>query len=88
MDITVKIIYHKKETTATKVKDIDGTFVVKLRGLSIKNDLVYTQLPLNEDDNNFDEKFNDINYKITAMKLHDAGLEKQFFTSTDAPMLG
>ena len=52
--------------TATNVKDIDGTFVVKLRGLNIDNYFFYTQLPLNEDDNNFDEKLNDINYKKTV----------------------
>ena len=47
---------HKKGTTTTKVKDIDGTFVVKLRGLNIENDFFNRKRPLNEDDNNIDEQ--------------------------------
>ena len=37
LDITVKMINHKKGITKTEVKDIDGTFVVKLHGLNIRN---------------------------------------------------
>ena len=38
LDITVNIINYKKGMTTTEVKDIDGTFVVKLRSLNIEND--------------------------------------------------
>ena len=62
----------------TEVKNFAGTFVVKLRGLKTKIILKNKQLPLNENDNNFDEKLNDINYKITVMKLHDAGWKNSF----------
>ena len=47
----------------------------------------YTQLPLNEDDNNFDEQLNDINYKRTIRKSHDAGWENSYFISADVAML-
>ena len=41
--------------TKTEVKDVDGTFFEKLRGLNIENDFLNKQLPLNEDENNFDK---------------------------------
>ena len=63
----------------TELKDIDGTFFGKLHGLNIEKNYFNTQLPLNEDDNNFDKKLNDINYKRTVRKLHYTGLGKQFF---------
>ena len=44
----------KQGITTTDVSDIDGTFVVKLRGLNFENIFKNTRLPLNEDDNNFD----------------------------------
>ena len=47
--------------TTIEVKDIDATFVVKLRGLNIKNNFLNIKLPLNEDYNNFDEQLNGIN---------------------------
>ena len=37
-----------------------------------------TQLPLNEDDNNFDEQLNEINNKRTVRKLHDASWKHSF----------
>ena len=49
---------------------------MKLRGLKIENYYLNTELPLNEDDNNFEEKLNDINYKRNIMKIHDVGSEK------------
>ena len=58
--------------TTNEVKDVVRIFVVKLRGLNIENKIFNTQLPLNVNDNNFDAKLNDINYKRTVMKLHDA----------------
>ena len=48
----------------------------------------YTQLPLNENKNNYGGKLNDINYKRTVRKLHYTGMEKQFSTSADLYMLG
>ena len=56
--------------------------------MNIENDFLNTQSPLNEDDNSFDGKLKDINYKRTVRKLHYAGLEKQFFTFADVSMLG
>ena len=79
LDLTVKMRNQKKGMTKTEVKDINGTFVVKLRGLNLGNKYFNTLLPLNEDDNNFYEQLNDIHYKRTARKLHDAGLEKKLF---------
>ena len=59
--------------TTTEVQNVDGDFVVHLRGLNIENDFFNTQLTLNEDETNFYEKLYDIHYKKTVMKLHDAG---------------
>ena len=50
--------------------------------------MFYTQLTLNEDDNNFDEQLNVINYKRKVRKLHDAGWKENYFTSADVSMLG
>ena len=47
-----------------------------------------TQLPLNEDDNYFDEKLNDINYNRTIRKLHDASWKNSYLPSSDVSMLG
>ena len=73
--------------TKTELNDIGGIFVVKLRGLNIEN-ILNTKLPLNEYDNNFDEQYNDINYKRTVRDLHDAGLKNSYFTSVDVSILG
>ena len=48
----------------------------------------YTQVTLNEDGNNFDEKSNDINFKRTIRKLQDAGWKNSYLTSADVYMLG
>ena len=61
-DITIKIRNQNKGMTTTEVNDVYGTFFVKLCDLNIEK-IFNTQLPLNEDKNNFDEKLNDINYK-------------------------
>ena len=45
------------------------------------------QLPLNENENNVDGKWNDINYNRTVMKLHDAGWENSFSNSADFSMI-
>ena len=37
LDITIKIRNQKKEIKNTEVKDVVGTFVIKLRGLNIEN---------------------------------------------------
>ena len=42
---------------------------------------------MNERENNFDENFNDNNYKKTFMKLHDDDWRNIFFTSADVDML-
>ena len=47
----------------------------------------YTQLPLNKDDNNFEEQYNDIIYRETVKNLHDAGFKNSYFTSADMSML-
>ena len=65
--------------TTNEVKDVVRIFVVKLRGLNIENKIFNTQLPLNVNDNNFDAKLNDINYKRTVMKLHDADCKNGSF---------
>ena len=86
-DITDSLINQKHVLAITYVRDIDGTFVVKLCGLKIDNHFFNTKLSLNEDDNNFEEQFNDISYKITIRKIHDVGLKKIYFTSDDVSML-
>ena len=88
LDITVILKNMKKVTTTTDVRDIDGTFVVKLHDLNITNYFQNTKLPLNEDENNFDEQLNDINYKRTVRKLHDAGSENSYLTSADFSIIG
>ena len=68
----------KKEMTTTEVKYIDGTFVVKVRGLNIDNYFLNRQLPLNEDGNILYGQLDVINYKRTVRKLHDAGWKNSF----------
>ena len=41
--------------TKIEVKDVVGTFVVKLRGNNTENNFLNTQLSLNENDNNLME---------------------------------
>ena len=62
--------------TTTEVKDTVGNFIVKLRGLKTNMIVKNKQLPLNENDNDFDEKLNDINHNRIVMKLHDVGWRK------------
>ena len=46
------------------------------------------QLPLNDNENNFDEKFNNNNYEETVRKLHDCGWENGYLTFADVAMFG
>ena len=46
--------YQKQGFTTSYVRDIEGTFVVKLLVHNIDSQIFYTQLPLDEDDNNFE----------------------------------
>ena len=62
LDITDSVRNQKQGLTTSDVRDMEGNFVVKLRGQNINTHFFYTKLPLNEDDNNFEEQFNDINY--------------------------
>ena len=73
LDITYSLRHQKQGLTTSDVRDTEGTFFVKLRGQNIENYFSYTQLPLNEDDNNIEEKFNYINYNKTVKTLHGAG---------------
>ena len=86
--ITDSVRHQKQVLTTSDVSDIEGTFVVKLRGWNIENYFFYTQSPLNEDDDNFEEKMNDINYRNTVKKLHDAGWKNSYFTSDDVYVIG
>ena len=47
-----------------------------------------TKLPLNKNDNSFDEQFNDINYQIMVRNIHDAGYKYNYFNYADVFMLG
>ena len=52
---TTEILRNQKQLlTTTYVRDIDGHFVVKLGGMKIDGHFLNTELPLNEDDNNFE----------------------------------
>ena len=48
----------------------------KLRDVKTGEHFFYKQLPLNENKNIFDRKFNNNIYKIRVRKLHDSGWEK------------
>ena len=61
---------------------------MKLRGLKIEKYFFYTQLPLNDDDTNFEEQVNDIDYNKTVNKLHVDGWGNSYFTSAYVYMLG
>ena len=52
--ITYSVRHHKHGLKSSDVRYIKGIFVVKLRGQNIDNYFLYTQLPMNEDDNNFE----------------------------------
>ena len=83
------IMRHQKQVLTTSYKkNIEGTVFVKLLGLNIENFFFYTQLPLNEDDTNFEEQVSDINYKNNNNKLHVAGWENSYFTYAYVSMLG
>ena len=50
--ITDSVRNHKQGFTTSDVRDIEGTFFVKLRGQNIDKHFFYTQLLLNKDDKN------------------------------------
>ena len=66
LDIKDRVRHQKQGLTPSDVRDIEVTFVVKLRAHNIYSHFFYTQLTLNEDDNNFEEKLNYINYNKTV----------------------
>ena len=49
LDITDSLRHQKQGFTTSDVRDIEGTFAVKLRGKNIDSHFFYTQLPLSED---------------------------------------
>ena len=53
LDITDSVRHQKQELTTSDVSNIEGIFVVKLRGLNIDTHSFNTKLPLKEDDNYF-----------------------------------
>ena len=61
---------------------------MKLRAQNIDSHFFYTQLPLNEDDNNFKEQLSYMNYKKIVRKFHDTGWKNSYHTSADVSMLG
>ena len=54
LDITDSLRHQKQGLTTSDVRDIEGAFVVKLRAQKIDIHFLNTQLPLNEDDKNFE----------------------------------
>ena len=88
LDITDSSGHQKQGLKTSDVRDIEGTFVVKLYGQNSKNYFFYAKLPLNEDDNSFEEQLKYISYKKMVKKLHDDGWKNSYFTSTDVYMLG
>ena len=69
VDLTVRMRNMKKEMTTTEVKYIDGTFVVKVRGLNIDNYFLNRQLPLNEDGNILYGQLNVINLQENIQEV-------------------
>ena len=61
--------------------------VFKLLGLNTEK-IIDKQVPLNENENNFDEKLDDDNYKRKFKNFHDAGWKNGFSTSSDVDMIG
>ena len=47
LGITDSVRHHKQGLTTSDLRDIEGTFVVKLRSHNIDSHFFYTQLPLN-----------------------------------------
>ena len=61
---------------------------MKINGVEAHNHFKNKQLPLNDNEKTFDEKFNDNNYKKTVRKLHNSGCKNSYFTSVDVAMIG
>ena len=62
----------EKLLTTNQANNFVETLFVKLGGMKDDNHF-YKQITLNDNKNDFDENFNDNNYKITVKKLHDDG---------------
>ena len=88
LDITDTSRHQKMGLTTSDVRDVEGTFVVKLRAQKIDSHFLYTQLPLNEYDTNLEEQLSYMNYKKTVRKFHDTGWKNSYHTSADVSMLG
>ena len=73
--------------TETDVNYFVGAFAVELHGVEAENHFKNKQLPLNDNENNFDEIFYNKNYKKTVRKLHDAGWKNSYFIYADVDML-
>ena len=87
LDITDSLRHQKNILTTSDVKNIEGIFVVKLRAHKIDGHFFYTQLPLNEYDEIFEEKLSYMNYKKTVRKLHNTGWKNNYHTSSDVSKL-
>ena len=61
---------------------------MKLCAQNIDSHFFYAQLPLNEDDNSFEEQLRYINYKTIVEKLHDTSWKNSHFTSAVVSMIG
>ena len=61
---------------------------MKLRAQKTESHFFYTQLPLNEDDNNIDKQLSFRKFKITVIKSHDCGWKNSSHKSADVSMLG
>ena len=61
LDITDRLRHQKQGLTTSDDRDVQVTFVVKLRYQKVGSHFFNTQLPLNEDDNNLGEQFSYMN---------------------------
>ena len=86
-DVTDKIRHQLQGLTMSESIDVEGTFVVKLCALK-QEIFFYTNLSLNERDNNIDNQLSFNNYKQIVSKLHDSGWKNSSHISADVDMLG
>ena len=86
LDITEILRHQKQGLTTLDVRDVEGTFVVKLHAQKIDIHFLNTQLPMN--DNNLEEQLSYMNYKKKVRKFHDTGWKNSYHTSADVSMLG
>ena len=88
LDITDTLRYQKQVLTTSYIRHIKEMFAVKLCGQNIESHFFYTQLPLNEDDNNSEEQLIYMNYKKIAKKLHDTDWKNIYLNYADVSMIG